>query len=87
MMRLMLPMEMDRVDAEFSETVPITAVLTFERGKWRGQCTDPPVSTVQCDSLEEAILATAKEIERDWHKQDAAADCDKRTHVAIPPSD
>jgi len=73
LMRLMLPLEMDRVDPEMSETMPITATLIFERGKWRGQCAEPPVSTVQCDTLEEAILATGREIERDWRKQDAAA--------------
>jgi hypothetical protein len=69
LIRVSLPIEVEKTDAEWNDSVPVTAVLTFERGKWHGQCADPPVATLQCDTLEEALLATAREVARDWTRQ------------------
>lgn len=64
--RVNLPMLLERPGCELSEATSVTIQLVFERGRWRAQCQEPPVATLICDSMEEALIAAAREITSDW---------------------
>jgi hypothetical protein len=59
---LQVTMKLERPDGQLSTSMSIVVELIYEHGKWRGQCADPPVSTLRCDSLEEVLVTVAREI-------------------------
>lgn len=63
--RLPLTIEVDRAEAEFSASRQIPLKLIYERGCWRAECQDPPVATLLCETLEEALRTAAREISAD----------------------
>lgn len=65
LLRLRLPLEVERPDGELDIRVPAEIDLIFGAGKWRAQCQHPPVTTHLCDSLEEALVVAAKAIAAD----------------------
>ena len=65
--RLDLPIEINRCTGDLSAPQSVTVQLVCQGGKWRAQCQDPPVATLLCDSIEEALIAAAREIQQEWH--------------------
>lgn len=66
--RLEVPIELERPGSALAENVQVTICLIYERGRWRGMCQNPPVSTLLCDSMEEALKTAAKEVQADWSR-------------------
>ncbi len=64
--RLSLPLEIERPDQQFSGFQAVPVQIIYEAGRWRAQCQEPPVLTTSCDTLQEALVCAAKEIQRDW---------------------
>jgi hypothetical protein len=63
--RVQLPIEVECPAGDLNTTVPARVDLAYHGGKWRAQCQQPPVMTVMCDSLEQALVAIAKAIAQD----------------------
>jgi hypothetical protein len=57
-----LPMTVEQPGAMLSAAVEASVDLVYQAGKWKAQCRQPPVATVLCDSLEQALVTAAKEI-------------------------
>ena len=64
--RLNLPLEIDRSVGGLSAPVGVTVQVICQGGKWQAQCQDPPVATLVCDTLEEVLMAAAREIQQEW---------------------
>ena len=64
--RLNLPLEIDRCVDGLSSPMGVTVQVVCLGGKWQAQCQDPPVATLVCDTLEEALMAAAREIQQEW---------------------
>jgi hypothetical protein len=66
-----IPIELERAEADLSSTTEVLVELVYEGGKWRGVCVEPPVATLRCDTLEEALITAAREITREWRREPA----------------
>lgn len=64
--RVNLPIEIERPADELTTSDTVTVQLVYQGGKWRAQCQDPPVATLVNDTLEEALVAVAREIRQEW---------------------
>lgn len=71
--RLQLPIELERPGGALAESVRVEVDVLYQAGRWRAQCRKPPVSTSFADSLEAALVAVVKEINREWQVDTAAA--------------
>lgn len=56
----------ERPDGDLKSAREVELLLTYERGQWRAKCQQPPVATLRCDSMEEALVTAAKEIVAEW---------------------
>lgn len=59
--RVDLTLELDRVTDGLATAVPVQMQLFYQRGQWLARCENPLVATLFYDSMEEAIVAGAKE--------------------------
>lgn len=64
--RFDLPVEVERQTDTLDGTIAITLQVVCHGGKWRAQCQTPPVATLVCDTLEEALISAVREVEREW---------------------
>lgn len=60
--RVNMTIEVDQVGNGLAIHTPIPIQLTYQRGQWQGRCESPPVSTLVCDSLSEALVACAEQV-------------------------
>lgn len=60
--RVNITIEVDQVGNGLSIQTPIPVQLICERGQWRGQCDNPPVSTEVHDGMEDALVACAQQV-------------------------
>jgi hypothetical protein len=60
--RLPLMIEVDKPEAEFCASRQIALKVIYERGRWRAECQNPPIVTVLCETMEEAIRSAAHEV-------------------------
>ncbi len=70
--RLGLPLELERPTGEMTTAVRVEVQIVYDGGKWRMQCQDPPVATLMCDSLEEALITGTREIMQEWAAEEKA---------------
>ena len=59
--RVDMTLEIDRSTNGVSERTPVRIQLLYHRGRWNAHCEQPMVSTLAYESMEEAIVAAAKE--------------------------
>ncbi len=64
--RISLPIRVERQTHDLSDSVQVDVQIVYQGGRWRGQCAAPPMITHMCDSMQEAIVAAAKELIRNW---------------------
>lgn len=64
--RLRMSLELEKQDGDLAESIAVPVDVVYETGKWRAQCSDPPVSTLRCDGLEESLVGVAKLIQHEW---------------------
>lgn len=64
--RLCIPLDIERPDGALQASTKVDVHFVYERGKWRGQSTNPPMMTPLCDSLTEAMVTSAREILHEW---------------------
>jgi len=60
--RVNMTIEVDQVGNGLAIQTPIPIQLVHQRGKWRGECESPPVSTPTFDHLEEALAACGQQV-------------------------
>ena len=60
--RVNVTIEVDQVGNGLAVKTPVPIQLDYQRGRWRGFCESPPVSTSVYDSMEEALVACAKDV-------------------------
>ncbi|MBK8916167.1 MAG: hypothetical protein IPM64_16495 [Phycisphaerales bacterium] len=65
--RMQVPIAVERPDGEFATAARVEVELLYQAGRWRGQCRQPPVATGFCDTMEAALVATAKDVAREWN--------------------
>lgn len=68
-LRVTLPLEVEQTRDGLGDATPVSVQFILEHGKWRAQCTEPPIATLQCDTFEEAVRAAGREIVADWASQ------------------
>ncbi len=62
--RFELPLNV-RCPGDYLDTwLPAKVQLQYQAGKWTANCQDPPVLSVMCDSIEEALVAVAQDLQR-----------------------
>ena len=59
--RIDMKLEVEGAADELARRVPITVQVLYRGGRWQAQCLEPPVSTVLCETMEEALIQAAKE--------------------------
>ena len=59
--RVNITLEVDQVGNALAIKTPVPMQLVYQGGQWKAQCESPPVATLRFDSLQEAIVAGAKE--------------------------
>lgn len=59
--RVNVTVEVDQVGNALAIKTPVPMQIIYQSGQWWAQCEDPPVATVRFDTLEEALVAGAKE--------------------------
>lgn len=59
--RMNVTVEVDQVGSDVAVKTPIALQLVYQRGQWCAQCEAPPVATVMYETMQEAIVAGAKE--------------------------
>ena len=64
--RFNLPIEVERSTGKLGTTTDVMVQIVCQGSKWRAQCQDPPVCTLWCDTMEEALTCAVKEMARDW---------------------
>lgn len=69
--RYSIRLDVERPGRDVARAETVAVDVLYEHGKWRGVCADPPATTLVCDTLEEALIATAQEITREWLRQSA----------------
>ena len=72
--RFNLPIEVDRPSGELISSTSAVVQLVCQGAKWRAQCQDPPVATLLHDTIEEALVAAVKDMQRDWAQTGATAE-------------
>lgn len=70
--RIQLPLDIETPESDLNATARIMVDVVYHAGKWRAHSQQPPVVTVQCDTLDQALVAIAKEILRDAESLRAA---------------
>lgn len=60
--RLNLTVEVDQVANALAIQTPVPMQVTYDRGKWQAFCADPPVTTDNCEEMQEAIVCGARQI-------------------------
>ena len=64
--RVTLPVEVERSTGDLSTSTTVPVQLIYQGGRWQAQCQDPPVATLLCETMEEALVAAVKEMNQDW---------------------
>lgn len=64
--RIDLPLQVSDEGDDLRRETEVKLQIHYRSGKWNGQCTDPPVFTEMCDSLQGAIVSAVREIQKDW---------------------
>ena len=59
--RVSITVEVDQVGNALAVKTPVPIQLVYQSGQWRAQSESPPVATLKFDTMEEAIVAGAKE--------------------------
>lgn len=59
--RVNITVEVDQVGNALAIKTPVPIQLVYQGGQWRAQCETPPVATLMFDTMQEAIVAGAKE--------------------------
>lgn len=59
--RVNVTVEVDHVSGDLARKTPVPLQLVYQGGQWCAQSESPPVYTVMYDSMEEAVIAGAKE--------------------------
>ncbi len=59
--RLQVTVEVDQVDSGLAAKTPVSLRLIYQSGQWCAQSSAPLVSTAMYETMEEAIVAGAKE--------------------------
>jgi len=59
--RVNITVEVDQVGNALAVKMPVPIQLVYQQGCWRAQCEKPPISTEMFDTMEEAVVAGAKE--------------------------
>lgn len=59
--RVNVTVEVDQVGNALAVKTPVALQLVYQQGRWRAQCESPPVCTLVFDTMEEAVVAGAKE--------------------------
>jgi hypothetical protein len=59
--RIDMTLEIDRVTNGVAEPTPVPVQLVYHCGRWHAHGEQPLVSTLAYESMEEAIVAAAKE--------------------------
>ena len=67
-MTIDVPREGDGIEVATS----IDAQITYQSGRWRAQCQQPPVATALCESFEQALVALARELVKEWREEKPA---------------
>ncbi len=60
--RVNLTVEVDQVANALAIQTPVPIQLDYSRGKWQGRCDSVPVTTDKLDSMEEALVACARQV-------------------------
>jgi hypothetical protein len=60
--RVNMTIEVDQVGNGLAIHTPVPIQLIHQRGQWQGQCESPPVSTLVCDTLTEALVGCAEQV-------------------------
>ena len=63
--RIQIPISVECQSDELDNSLPVSAEVVYRGGKWQGHCQQPPLVTELSDTLEQALVAIAKEIARD----------------------
>lgn len=63
--RVQFPIQVECQADDLDDTLPVSAEVVYRGGKWQGHCHQPPLVTELSDTLEQALVAIAKEIARD----------------------
>jgi hypothetical protein len=66
---IQVPREGDGIDVATS----IDAQITYQSGRWRAQCQQPPAASPLCESFEQALVALARELVQEWREEQPAA--------------
>lgn len=72
--RTKLNLQISLPTATLDTSTSVDVFLVFRSGKWQGECLDPPVFTPMADTMEEAIVLTAREIGRELARGAGVAD-------------
>ena len=59
--RVNITVEVDQVGNALAIKTPVPIQLVYQAGQWKAQCKSPLVATLRFDTMEEAIVAGAKE--------------------------
>ncbi len=59
--RVNITVEVDQVGNALAIKTPVPLQLVYAGGRWRAQCESPPVATLMFDTMQEALVAGAKE--------------------------
>lgn len=60
--RVNLTIEVDQVGNALAVKTPVPLQLVYQHGRWRAQCGKPPISTEMFDTMQEALVAGAKDV-------------------------
>jgi hypothetical protein len=59
--RVQVTVEVDQVGNDMTTKTPVPLQVLYQAGQWCAQSDSPPISTVMYDTMQEAIVAGAKE--------------------------
>jgi len=59
--RVNLTVEVDQVANALAIKTPVPIQLVYQAGQWRARGESPPIATLEFDTMEQAIVAGAKE--------------------------
>ncbi len=60
--RVNLTIEMDKPSGSMAVKTSVPMMLIYQHGRWQAQSVEPPVMTEVYSTLEEALVAGAKEL-------------------------
>ena len=64
--RFDLPIQIADEGDDLSSESEVILKICYRSGRWSGRCADPPVMTDMCDTLQAAIVAAVRDIQKDW---------------------